>query len=64
MENETLLSIASHAAMPLSAKVSDRGLDLPPLYSLVTLREAGDAFAHACAHAGELGAATIVWTRR
>jgi hypothetical protein len=64
MENETVLSVAGRPAMPLSAKLSDRGLDLPPLYRLVTLREAGDAFAHACAQAGELGAGAIVWTRR
>jgi biotin-(acetyl-CoA carboxylase) ligase len=35
-------------------------LDLPPSFRLVTLREAGDAFAHACAKAGELGAGTLV----
>ena len=64
MENERTLSLARSAEMPPSAKVFDRGLDLPPPYSLVTLREAGDAFGHACAHAGELGAGTIVWTRR
>jgi biotin-(acetyl-CoA carboxylase) ligase len=50
--------------MPLSARVFDRALDLPPLYRLVTLRESGDAFAHACAIAGSEGAGTIVWTRR
>ncbi len=37
---------------------------LPPLFSLVTLREVGDAFAHACAIAPEAGAGTLVWTRR
>ena len=50
--------------MPLSAKVLDQALDLPPPYRLVTLRESGDAFAHACAIAGSEGAGTIVWTRR
>jgi biotin-(acetyl-CoA carboxylase) ligase len=35
-------------------------LDLPPPFRLVTLREAGDAFRHACARAGELGAGTLV----
>lgn len=50
--------------MSLRASITDRALDLPPLYSLVTLREAGDAFAHACAIAGESGAGTLVWTRR
>lgn len=37
---------------------------LPPGFSLVTLRESGDAFAHACSIAAEAGAATLVWTRR
>ena len=37
---------------------------LPPGFSLVTLRESGDAFAHACAIAAEAGAATLVWVRR
>lgn len=37
---------------------------LPPGFSLVTLRESGDAFAHACTIAAEAGAATLVWTRR
>jgi hypothetical protein len=39
-------------------------LDLPPPYRLVSLREAGDAFAHASAIAGEAGAGTLVWVRR
>ncbi|TIQ01694.1 MAG: hypothetical protein E5X61_37000, partial [Mesorhizobium sp.] len=42
--------------------VSD--LQLPPPYSLVPLREAGDAFAHACAIAAEEGAGTLAWVRR
>lgn len=50
--------------MSLCASVTDRALDLPSLYSLVVLREAGDAFAHACAIAGEQGAGTLVWVRR
>jgi biotin-(acetyl-CoA carboxylase) ligase len=37
---------------------------LPPGFSLVTLRESGDAFAHAQVIAGEAGAATLVWVRR
>jgi hypothetical protein len=41
-----------------------RILDLPPLYELVGLREAGDAFAHACAIAEARGAGTLVWVRR
>lgn len=39
-------------------------LDLPPGYRLVTLREVGDAFAHAKAHAAELGAGTLVYVGR
>ena len=50
--------------MSLRASVMDRALDLPPLYSLVVLREHGDAFAHACTIAGEQGAGTLVWARR
>lgn len=50
--------------MSLRASVLDRAIDLPPLYSLVVLREAGDAFAHACTVAGEQGAGTLVWARR
>jgi hypothetical protein len=41
-----------------------RTLDLPPPFRLVTLREAGDAFAHASAHAAELGAGTLVFAGR
>ncbi len=50
--------------MSVGAPVIDRAIDLPPLYSLVALREAGDAFAHACSIAGEDGAGTLVWARR
>src|SRR6266700_3671847 len=41
-----------------------RALDLPPPFRLVTLREIGDAFAHACANAAELGAGTLVFVGR
>ena len=37
---------------------------LPPGFRLTTLREVGDAFAHAQAAAAELGAGAVVWTRR
>ena len=37
-----------------------RALDLPPPFQLVTLREVGDAFVHACSHAAELGAGTLI----
>src|SRR5215469_15167351 len=46
--------------MPLSA----RALDLPPPYRPVALREAGDAFAHATAHASTLGAGSLVFVGR
>ncbi|NWG26327.1 MAG: hypothetical protein HXY30_18240 [Pseudorhodoplanes sp.] len=39
-------------------------LDLPPVYRLVTLREVGDAFAHAKAIAAEEGAGTLVFVGR
>ena len=39
-------------------------LSLPPGFRLVTLREVGDAFAHAKAHAAELGAGTLVFVGR
>jgi biotin-(acetyl-CoA carboxylase) ligase len=41
----------------------DRRLDLPPLFRGVSLREGGDAFAHACAIAAEAGAGTLVLAR-
>jgi hypothetical protein len=50
--------------MALRASVTDRSLDLPPPYDLVTLRESGDAFARATTIAGESGAGTLVWVRR
>ena len=42
----------------------EQSLDLPPGYTLVALRELGDAFAHACEIASEAGAGTLVWVRR
>lgn len=39
-------------------------LDLPPGFRLVTLREVGDAFAHAKQHAAELGAGTLIHVGR
>jgi biotin-(acetyl-CoA carboxylase) ligase len=45
-------------------KPTMRALHLPPPYRLVLLREVGDAFAHACAHATELGAGTLVFVGR
>ena len=42
----------------------EQTLDLPPGYTLVALREIGDAFAHGCEIAAESGAGTLVWVRR
>lgn len=41
-----------------------KGLDLPPGYTLVSLRERGDGFAHARAIASDAGAGTFVHVRR
>jgi biotin/lipoate A/B protein ligase family protein len=59
----------SGSAMPLEAKSRVRApftpaIDLPPPFRLVTLREVGDAFAHACAIASEAGAGTLVYVGR
>jgi biotin-(acetyl-CoA carboxylase) ligase len=43
---------------------SAKALDLPPAFRAVTLRELGDAFAHAKANAAELGAGTLVFVGR
>jgi hypothetical protein len=43
---------------------SARSLELPPTFRLVTLREAGDAFAHAAVIAAEAGAGTLVQVGR
>jgi hypothetical protein len=50
--------------MSVRASGADCALDLPPPYNLVPLREAGDAFAHACGIADEQGAGALVWVRR
>jgi biotin-(acetyl-CoA carboxylase) ligase len=39
-------------------------IDLPPGYTLIALREQGDAMAHACRIASARGAGTLVWVRR
>jgi biotin-(acetyl-CoA carboxylase) ligase len=49
-----------HREMPSSL----RALNLPPPFRVVTLREAGDAFAYASAHAADLGAGTLVFVGR
>ncbi len=54
----------------MSASASARAASLrrdpamPPGFTCHTLREGGDAFAHAQARAAELGAASLVWVRR
>jgi biotin-(acetyl-CoA carboxylase) ligase len=53
--------------MPTESRVNmpfATALDLPPAFRLVTLREVGDAFAHAKANAAELGAGTLVFVGR
>jgi hypothetical protein len=42
----------------------DQAPDLPPGYTLVALRELGDAFAHGCEIAAQSGAGTLIWVRR
>lgn len=46
------------------SRVDRPALDLPPPYSLITLREVGDAFAHAKSVATEAGAGTLVYVGR
>jgi biotin-(acetyl-CoA carboxylase) ligase len=43
---------------------TEQTIDLPPGYTLVPLREVGDAFVHGCAIASDAGAGTLVWVRR
>jgi len=55
--------------MPTESKIRrgapiSPGLDLPPPFRAVTLREVGDAFAHAVAIAAEEGAGTLVHVGR
>ncbi len=47
-----------------AAEDDAQAFDLPPAFTLVTLRELGDAFAHARAIAGEAGAGTLIRVRR
>src|SRR5215212_10188171 len=44
--------------------LSAPALDLPPPFRLVTLREVGDAFAHACGIAAQEGAGSLVHVGR
>ena len=50
--------------MPSRLADAEQTLDLPPGYTLVPLREYGDAFVHGCAIASDAGAGTLVWVRR
>jgi hypothetical protein len=51
--------------MPTStSSLTSPAIQLPPPFRLVTLREVGDAFAHAVAHAAEDGAGTLVYVGR
>ncbi len=52
--------------MPAHAapKRAETGLDLPPLFTAVRLRERGDAFAHAVGIAPDMGAGTLVHVGR
>lgn len=49
---------------PRISHLTKPAIDLPPPFHLVTLREVGDAFAHAVAHAAETGAGTLVHVGR
>jgi biotin-(acetyl-CoA carboxylase) ligase len=53
------LSLQTRSRAPFAAK-----LDLPPPFTLVTLREVGDAFAHAVEIAPEQGAGTLTYVGR
>jgi biotin-(acetyl-CoA carboxylase) ligase len=50
--------------MPSRLADAEQTLDLPPGYTLVPLRELGDAFVHGCAIASDAGAGALVWVRR
>jgi biotin-(acetyl-CoA carboxylase) ligase len=50
--------------MSLGVRRTAPTLDLPPPFTLVTLREVGDAFAHAVKIAPEQGAGTLVYVGR
>lgn len=50
--------------MPTRQFLSEPDIRLPPPFRLVTLREVGDAFAHAKRHAAKEGAGTLVFVGR
>ena len=47
-----------------TSSLTSPAIELPPPFRLVTLREVGDAFAHAVANAAEEGAGTLVYVGR
>lgn len=51
-------------SIPTSYVSTAEPIQLPPPFSLVRLRESGDAFAHACRIAPERGAGTLVYVGR
>ena len=55
---------ASPDAILNAAMLTESDIRLPPPFRLVVLREVGDAFAHAKAHAAEDGAGTLVFVGR
>lgn len=48
-------------SIPTSHVSTAEPIQLPPPFSLVRLRESGDAFAHACRIAPERGAGTLLY---
>ncbi len=53
--------------LPMRTRISNPlapDIELPPLLRLVTLREVGDAFAHAATNAAKEGAGTLVYVGR
>ena len=51
-------------SIPTSQVSTAEPIQLPPPFTLVRLRESGDAFAHACRIAPESGAGTLVYVGR
>ena len=48
----------------MKSRDAERAFDLPPGYTLVPLRESGDALARGLAIASEAGAGTLIWVER
>jgi biotin-(acetyl-CoA carboxylase) ligase len=65
--NDPNLKVPIRDHMPSETRLTTpfaTALDLPPGFRVVTLREVGDAFAHAKANAAALGAGTLVFVGR